>query len=70
VLPFGSGAAREYAEIAASRRRAGRPLSHFDAQIAAIARQARATMATRNVSDYDGCGIRVVNPWTSEDDRA
>src|SRR6266571_160182 len=42
VLPFGSDAARLYARIAADRRRAGRPISHFDAQIAAIARSARA----------------------------
>jgi hypothetical protein len=34
-LGFGSDAAPLYAEIAANRRRAGRPISHFDAQIAA-----------------------------------
>ena len=63
VLPFGSDAARGYAQIAAQRRRAGRPISSFDAQIAAIARMARAAIATRNVDDYDGCGIKVINPW-------
>ncbi|MGC2200531.1 MAG: type II toxin-antitoxin system VapC family toxin, partial [Stellaceae bacterium] len=36
VLPFDSAAAREFAHIAASRRRAGQPIS--DARIAAIAR--------------------------------
>jgi predicted nucleic acid-binding protein len=63
VLPFGGEAARAYAQIAAQRRRSGRPISHFDAQIAAIARSARAAVATRNVDDYGDCGIRVVNPW-------
>jgi len=63
VLPFGSEAARVYAQIAAQRRRSGRPISHFDAQIAAIARSARAPIATRNVRDFDGCGIKVLNPW-------
>lgn len=63
VLPFGGEAARAYAQIAAQRRRSGRPISHFDAQIAAIARSARAPVATRNVSDYEGCGIKVLNPW-------
>ena len=63
VLPFGAEAARAYAQIAAQRRHAGRPISHFDAQIAAVARSARAAVATRNVSDYEGCGITVVNPW-------
>ena len=63
VLPFGSDAARAYAQIAAQRRRSGRPISNFDAQIAAITRTVRAVAATRNVADYDDCGIKVVNPW-------
>jgi toxin FitB len=63
VLSFGSEAAQRYARIAAERRRIGRPISHFDAQIAAIARSAGATIATRNVADYDACGVEVINPW-------
>ena len=63
VLPFGGEAARAYAQIAAQRRRSGRSISHFDAQIAAIARSARASVATRNVGDYEECGITIVNPW-------
>jgi predicted nucleic acid-binding protein len=63
VLAFGSDAARSYARVAADRRRAGRPISHFDAQIAAIARSAGAGIATRNDQDYEGCGIDVINPW-------
>lgn len=64
ILPFASDAASFYAEIAADRRRRGRPISHFDAQIAAISRASGATLATRNVSDFAHCGIDVVNPWT------
>ena len=63
ILPFGGKAAHAYAQIATQRLRAGRPISQFDAQIAAIARSARAAVATRNVSDYEGCGIKVLNPW-------
>jgi predicted nucleic acid-binding protein len=63
ILPFGSDAAHAYARIAADRRRLGRPISHFDAQIAGIARSAGAAIATRNVTDYDSCDVRVVNPW-------
>ena len=37
VLPFDSGAARAYADIAAMRRSAGRPVGPADCQIAAIA---------------------------------
>ena len=41
-------AAPPYARIASDRRRAGRPISHFDAQIAAIARSTGGVLATRN----------------------
>jgi predicted nucleic acid-binding protein len=63
ILPFGSEAAHAYARIAAERRRAGRPISHFDAQIAAIARSTGGAIATRNVTDYDRCGVKILNPW-------
>jgi toxin FitB len=63
ILSFDSAAAREYAEIAATRRRAGRPMSDADARIAAIARSRGAELATRNVADFAGCGLEVINPW-------
>lgn len=63
VLPFDSGAARAYAQIAAGRRAAGRPIAEADCQIAAIARAQGAPVATRNVKDFDGCGVDVLNPW-------
>ena len=62
ILPFDSAAAPSYARIAAQRRRAGRPISHFEAQIAAIAVAAGAALATRNVADFDRCGVKVINP--------
>lgn len=63
ILAFGSDAALPYARIAAERRRSGRPISQFDAQIAAIARVTGATLATRNVADFAGCGVKIVDPW-------
>ena len=63
VLSFDDEAASQYAEIAASRRAAGRPISQFDAVIASIARSRGATLATRNAKDFEGCGIELVNPW-------
>jgi toxin FitB len=65
ILAFGSEAAPLYARIAAARRKAGRPISHFDAQIAAIASVTGATIATRNVPDFEGCGVKIVDPWRS-----
>ena len=63
ILPFDEEAARAFAAIAASRRGQGRPITDLDAQIAAIARSRGATLATRNIADFEDCGIRVVNPW-------
>ena len=65
VLPFDAAAARVYADIACQRRAAGRPISQFDCQIAAIAR-ARSGMAvaTRDVDGFRGCGIDVNDPWS------
>jgi len=60
---FDSDAARVFSKIAAQRRTRGRPISHADAQIAAIARVRRATLATRNLADFQHCGIDVVDPW-------
>jgi toxin FitB len=63
ILPFDEEAARLFASIWAARKAAGRPISQFDAMIAAIARAHGATLATRNVKDFEHCGIRLVNPW-------
>jgi predicted nucleic acid-binding protein len=63
ILGFGPDAAPAYAQIAFDRRRAGRPISSFDAQIAAIARTSGAAIATRNLADFEGCGVRLVSPW-------
>ena len=63
ILPFDRHAARAYAAIAAERRAAGRPISQFDCQIAAIAHVHGAAVATRNTSDYEGCGVVLLDPW-------
>lgn len=63
ILAFDSVAAQFYALIAAERRAGGRPISQADCQIAAIAGSRDITVATRNVSDFEGCGIEVLDPW-------
>lgn len=63
ILPFDEDAARAFPEIAAGRRSQGRPIAEFDAQIAAIARSRNAALATRNTADFEGCGLRLINPW-------
>jgi len=65
ILPFDSSAAIAFAKIAVERRQAGRPISQPDAQIAAIARSRGAALATRNVPDFEGCGVEIINPWSA-----
>ena len=65
VLAFDAAAALAYAEIAASRRDARRPISQFDCQIAAIAGSRGMAVATRDVEGFSGCGIEVINPWSA-----
>jgi predicted nucleic acid-binding protein len=63
IISFDEEAARAFSKIAAARRTQGRPIAEFDAQVAAIARSRGATLATRNTDDFEGCGVRLVNPW-------
>jgi predicted nucleic acid-binding protein len=63
IWPFDAIAAEAYAEIFSGRRGAGRHTEPTDLMIAAIALSRNASVVTRNVHDFDGCGVAVINPW-------
>ncbi|MGK7868958.1 type II toxin-antitoxin system VapC family toxin [Falsiroseomonas sp. E2-1-a20] len=64
VLAFDRAAAPHYAQFAAFRRAAGRPVATADAMIAAIAcARGAAAIATRNTADFEGCGLPLIDPW-------
>jgi toxin FitB len=63
VLPFDERASVRYAEVVTGREQIGRPIGVPDAQIAAICRDLGATLATRNISDFEDAGIELFNPW-------
>lgn len=63
ILTFDEKSAQAFSLIASSRRKQGKPISQFDAQIAAIAQRHGATLATRDIADFEGCGVGLVNPW-------
>lgn len=65
ILPFDTGAVPAYVELVSRRRSLGRPISQFDAQIAAIARRAGAKLATRNIADFAHCGVDLIDPWST-----
>ena len=64
VVPFDLTAAARYGDLVASRESRGRPISVFDAQIAAVCQARSATLATRNVKDFEDTGIPVIDPWS------
>ena len=63
VLPFDEGAARLFPKLVANRGKLGRPITQFDAMIASICRSHGAAVATRNVADFEHCGIPIIDPW-------
>ena len=63
VLPFDTDAAAAYPKIFVARRQAGRPSGTIDLMVAAIALVRRAHVVTRNVADFEGLGVTIVNPW-------
>lgn len=63
IIVFGDAASELYGCIAASRRLAGKPIETKDAMIAAICMAHDATLATRNIRDFDGLDMKLVNPF-------
>jgi predicted nucleic acid-binding protein len=65
ILLFDLTAARAYGPILATRQAKGRPIDEIDAQIAAIIKVNGAALATRNIRDFEHCGVPLINPWIS-----
>lgn len=63
ILPFDEAAAQHYADIFCRKRRLGRPAPVLDLMIAAVAAAHGATVVTRNVGNFEDCGVAVLNPW-------
>lgn len=65
ILAFDVEAARHYAALWAAARAAGRAMPFADGAIAAIAKVHGYAVATRNVGDYAGVDVVVLNPWAA-----
>lgn len=65
VLAFDTDAAGHYARVVAHREAAGAPISMADAEIAATCLAHDAVLATRNVEDFTGVELGIVNPWVA-----
>lgn len=65
ILSFEEKAAGKFGELAAASKGAGRNPGDIDIQIAAQAAAHGMTLATRNVKDFEGLNIELINPWES-----
>ncbi|MEZ5865672.1 MAG: type II toxin-antitoxin system VapC family toxin [Geminicoccaceae bacterium] len=63
ILPFDLAAADLFGRLTALAKRAGCPAKFADTQIAAVASVHGLTVATRDVADFAGFGVPLVNPW-------
>jgi toxin FitB len=63
VIDLDRALARRAGELRADAQADGRVLHLADALIAATASEHGLYLATRNVSDFAGLGLTIVNPW-------
>jgi toxin FitB len=63
ILPLTHAIAVRWGVLEGQRQLAGRPLNMPDGQIAATALEHGLTMVTRNVKDFEGLGLTILNPW-------
>jgi predicted nucleic acid-binding protein len=65
ILAFDEAASLNYGKVLASARSAGRPIQTADAMIAATALAHGFSVATRDLNDFAGAGVELINPWIS-----
>ena len=63
ILPLDTDTIVEWGMLSARTEAAGKPMPAIDSLIAATTLANKMTLVTRNVSDFDGAGIEIANPW-------
>jgi len=63
VAVFDLAAAEQTASLMVARSKAGRPVELRDAMIAGIALAANASLATRNIRQFEDLKVHLFNPW-------
>jgi hypothetical protein len=64
IIAFDTEAAQEASALMASRKFRGRPRELRDTMIAGIVLAHHATLATRNIRDFEDIEATLVNPWS------
>lgn len=66
ILPVTMAVADRWGYVTATRRLAGRSIGFGDGLIAATALEHELTLVTRNVRDFAGLGLELINPWEAK----
>ena len=65
VLPVTEAVARRCATLRAMLRARGRTRTQADMLIAATGAEHGAIVVTRNIRDFEGCGLRLIDPFAA-----
>lgn len=63
ILPVNETVAERWGVLSGQCKVKGRPLKVADGLIAATALTNDLALVTRNVSDFEGLGVKIINPW-------
>jgi toxin FitB len=63
ILPLDSPTMFLWGSLSARMEQAGQPMGVMDSLIIATALHHHLIIATRNVTDFQPCGVQVTNPW-------
>lgn len=63
ILAFDEASAFLYGDLCVKREKKGLQADPVDLMIAAITHNAGASLATRNIRDFEHCGVKLINPW-------
>ncbi len=67
ILAFDSACATPFAKLLVAANAQGNSISFPDAAIGAIAISKGYQLATRNVRDFIGSGVKTIDPWIASD---
>mgnify|MGYP001318656624 CR=1 FL=1 len=63
IIPIDVSVMTVWGALMARSEQQGKRMSVMDGMIAATAYKENLTLVTRNVDDFETCGLRLVNPW-------
>ena len=63
ILPVTQAIADHWGVLEGQSQLKGTPLNTADGMIAATALEQNLTVVTRNVKDFGGLGVTLINPW-------